>query len=70
MNFDRLADIESIVSALRRDGVMVVTNLVEPELVEAVRIGLRPEFDSCGLKTKRDFNGSQIWCQCIYIQKT
>ena len=57
--FDRSSDPESIASALRRDGAVVVTGLADVEVVETVRTELRPELDASGLRTESDFNGSK-----------
>jgi hypothetical protein len=58
-NFERTADIGAIVEALRRDGAVVVTELVESSLVDAIRAELRPQFDAHGLKACSDFNGTR-----------
>jgi two-component system NtrC family response regulator len=39
-NFERTTDIRAIVEALRRDGAVVVTELVESSLVDAIRQAL------------------------------
>lgn len=57
-SLDRFSNPDSITSALRCDGAVIVNNLVEADLVDAVRAELRPELDLSGLKTKSDFNGS------------
>jgi ectoine hydroxylase-related dioxygenase (phytanoyl-CoA dioxygenase family) len=57
-SFDRFANPDSITSTLRRDGAVIVNDLVESDLVDAVRAELRPELDTSGLKSKSDFNGS------------
>ena len=51
-------NIANVVSALRRDGAVIVRNLIETDLVDTVRGELRPELDVQGLKTQSDFNGS------------
>ena len=58
-NFQRTADIGAVVEALRRDGAVVVSELAEPGLVDAIRAELRPRLDADGLKTCSDFNGSR-----------
>ena len=61
MSISRLGcetDTATVVAALRRDGAVIVENLVEPELVDTVRAELRPELDAQGLRTRSDFNGS------------
>jgi ectoine hydroxylase-related dioxygenase (phytanoyl-CoA dioxygenase family) len=57
-SFDRFSNPDSITSTLRRDGAVIVNDLVESDLVDAVRAELRPELDTSGLKSKSDFNGS------------
>jgi len=57
-NLDRSADIRDIVETLRRDGAVVISELADPGLVDAIRAELRPELDASGLKIKSDFNGS------------
>lgn len=37
----------------------MVTGLVEPHLVDAIRVELRPHLDAAGLKTSSNFNGSR-----------
>lgn len=61
---DRETDIETIVSTLRRDGAVIVTDLAEPEVVDAIRAELRPELDASGLETESHFNGSQTLRTC------
>lgn len=56
--FDKTAHTGSVIEALRRDGAVVVTNVVEAELVDAVLSELRPSLDASGLDTVGDFNGS------------
>jgi ectoine hydroxylase-related dioxygenase (phytanoyl-CoA dioxygenase family) len=58
-HFDKTIDIGSVVEALRRDGAVVVTDLAEPRLVDAIRAELRPQLDTDGLKARSDFNGSR-----------
>ena len=53
-------NIANVVSALRRDGAVIVRNLIETDLVDTVRGELRPELDVQGLKTQSDFNLSLI----------
>lgn len=57
--FDPGTDIDTIASALRRDGAVIVSNLVDTELVDTVRAELRPELDASGLAAESDFNGSK-----------
>jgi ectoine hydroxylase-related dioxygenase (phytanoyl-CoA dioxygenase family) len=58
-SFEKTADIGAIVEALRRDGAVVVNELAESSLVDAIRAELRPQFDAYGLKARSDFNGSR-----------
>ena len=58
MSVDSNSDIATVVSALRRDGAVIVRNLIESDLVDTVRAELRPELDARGLKTRSNFNGS------------
>jgi hypothetical protein len=58
-SFEKTANIGAIVEALRRDGAVVVHELAEPGLIDAIRAELRPELDASGLKRKSDFNGSK-----------
>ena len=57
-SLDRDIDTATVVSALRRDGAVIVRNLVEADLVDTVCAEMRPELDGFGLKTESDFNGS------------
>ncbi len=52
------ADIARVVEALRRDGAVIVKDLVGGEVVDAVCSELRPELDSRGLEQESAFNGS------------
>ena len=58
-NFEKVAGIGTVVEALRRDGAVVVTELAESSLVDAIRAELRPQFDAYGLKARSNFNGSR-----------
>lgn len=51
-------EISSVIEALRRDGAVIVTNLITPDIADAVRKELRSELDSRGLEQESDFNGS------------
>ena len=57
--FDRNVPIEPLLQALRRDGAAIVTELADSDLVDQVRVELRPQFDADGLRTVSDFNGSR-----------
>jgi ectoine hydroxylase-related dioxygenase (phytanoyl-CoA dioxygenase family) len=57
--FDNAATTESVVGSLRRDGAVVVKDLVEPGLIDTVMAELRPRLDSSGLNTTGDFNGER-----------
>lgn len=56
--FEKDADPVMVASVLRRDGYVIVKELAEPDLIDAVRAELRPELDSNGLDTESNFNGS------------
>jgi hypothetical protein len=47
-----------VVNALRSDGAVVVTGLVEAEVADLILAELRPHLDSSGLNARSDFNGS------------
>jgi ectoine hydroxylase-related dioxygenase (phytanoyl-CoA dioxygenase family) len=49
--------IEEILAALRRDGAVVLRELVSPDLADAVAAELRPYFDAEGKGPQNDFNG-------------
>lgn len=51
-------DLATIIDALRRDGAVAVTDLVDPWVVDAVCDELRPELDAAGLDQESAFNGS------------
>ena len=55
---DGSSGVDAVVSKLRRDGAVIVKNLVQADIVERVRAELRPELDASGLRSKSDFNGS------------
>lgn len=57
--FDKNTPIETIITALRRDGAVVVNELAEPELVDAVAAELRPKFDEAALVKQSAFDGSK-----------
>jgi ectoine hydroxylase-related dioxygenase (phytanoyl-CoA dioxygenase family) len=57
-HLSRDADVASVVAALRRDGAVIVENLVGSDVVDAVCAELRPELDVKGLEQESDFNGS------------
>jgi ectoine hydroxylase-related dioxygenase (phytanoyl-CoA dioxygenase family) len=56
---ERTANLAAVVEALQRDGAVVVTELAELSLVDAVRAELRPLFDARGRDTRSDFNGAR-----------
>ena len=58
-SFEKSTNIALIVEALRRDGAVVVNELAEPGLIDAICDELRPELDASGLKRKSVFNGSK-----------
>lgn len=51
------ADFDDILAALRRDGAVVLRELVPPDLADRVAAELRPYFDTEGTKPQNDFNG-------------
>ena len=55
--FDDETDTADVVSALVRDGGVIVANQVGHDLVDAVAGELRPHFDKEGEKFQNDFNG-------------
>ena len=57
-HLSRDADVATVVAALRRDGAVIVENLVGSDVVDAVCAELRPELDAKGLEQESDFNGS------------
>lgn len=57
-HLSRNTDVDSVVTALRRDGAVIVENLVDDGVLDAVRAELRPELDAKGLESESDFNGS------------
>jgi len=57
--FDRTTAIETIIAALRSDGAVVVNELADPELVDAVAAQLRPKFDEAAARVKSAFDGSR-----------
>lgn len=59
VRYDSSTPIEMIVSALRRDGAVIVTHLVDEATADAVRNELRPELEASGLDSAGDFNGSK-----------
>lgn len=56
-SFERGADRARMLDALRRDGAIVVRELVSRELADAVSAELRPHFDKEGTEPQSDFNG-------------
>ncbi|MDH3440064.1 MAG: phytanoyl-CoA dioxygenase family protein [Gammaproteobacteria bacterium] len=49
----------ALIEALRRDGAVAVTNVIEPTLVDAIVGELRPELDTVGLEMRSAFNGGK-----------
>jgi ectoine hydroxylase-related dioxygenase (phytanoyl-CoA dioxygenase family) len=56
---DKHTAVEDVVAALRRDGAVVVTELAEPDLVDAVAAELRPKFDEASLEAQSLFDGDK-----------
>jgi len=46
-----------VVEALKRDGAVVINDLADPEIADAVASDLRNHFDADGTYTQSDFNG-------------
>ncbi|MEM7562330.1 MAG: phytanoyl-CoA dioxygenase family protein [Pseudomonadota bacterium] len=57
--FDSTTNGMEIAAAMQRDGAAIVSNLVDPALIDTIRHELRPLFDARGLETCSDFNGSR-----------
>jgi len=55
--FDRDADSDEIVEAIRQDGGAIVARQAPDELINAIKTELRPHFDTEGDKFSNDFNG-------------
>ncbi len=55
--FDGRTDRDAMLEALRRDGAVVIRELVSRELADAVSGELRPWFDKEGTKPQSEFNG-------------
>jgi ectoine hydroxylase-related dioxygenase (phytanoyl-CoA dioxygenase family) len=56
-SLDRSAGSEAILAAIRRDGAVILSELISRELADAVAGELRPGFDQDGTKSQNDFNG-------------
>ncbi len=56
---DNSAETTAVVEAMRRDGAVVVSSLVEPRLMDTVTAELRGRLDASGLETSSDFNGDK-----------
>ncbi len=56
-SFDKNADVNEIVEALKTDGGVIVKNLVDKELLDTVKADFRPQFDEAGDYIENDFNG-------------
>lgn len=56
---DKSTDADAAVNVLRRDGAVVITELVDSSLVDKISAELRPHLDETGLSTKSDFNGDR-----------
>ncbi len=55
--YDRDVETKDVVTALQRDGAVVVREQVEPEIVEKVHAELREPFDTVGKFDQNSFNG-------------
>lgn len=49
--------VETVVTALRRDGAVILLDLLAPDVIDAVAAELRPYFDAEGTSSQSDFNG-------------
>ncbi|MDE0842308.1 MAG: phytanoyl-CoA dioxygenase family protein [Porticoccaceae bacterium] len=57
--FDKTVAIETIIAALRHDGAVVINELAEPKLVDAIAAELQPKFEEAALVKKSAFDGSK-----------
>lgn len=65
---DRNAPVEEVVAALRQDGAVVVTDLVAPEIVDAVAAELRPELEKAALEAQSVFDGKKTRRFCAIMR--
>lgn len=56
-SFNPSDPVEDVVTALRRDGAVILPDLLAPDVTDAVAAELRPYFDEEGTSTQSDFNG-------------
>lgn len=56
-SFDGHCGLQDVLTALRRDGAVILRQLVAPELADRVAAELRPSFDTEGTKPQSEFNG-------------
>ncbi len=56
---NKTSEIGTIVDALRRDGAVVVNDVVDPFLIDTIVAELRPILDEAGLKSRSAFNGDR-----------
>ena len=56
---DKNAAVADVVTALRRDGAVVVMELADPDLADAVAAELRPKLDEAGLEKQSPFDGNR-----------
>ena len=59
VSYPREAPAEDVVTALQREGAVIVRNQVSSETAKAVLDELRADFDSEGERSQNDFNGYQ-----------
>ena len=57
--FDNSATTGSVVESLRRDGAVVVKDIVDPDLIDKILKEFRPRLDASGLNSVGDFNGNR-----------
>lgn len=58
ITLDKDTDVETVVSVLRRDGAVIVKDLVEADVLDSVCAEMRPTLDARGLESESNFNGS------------
>ncbi len=56
---NKTSDIGAIVDALRRDGAVVVNEVVDPCRIDTIATELRPILDEAGLQSRSAFNGDR-----------
>jgi ectoine hydroxylase-related dioxygenase (phytanoyl-CoA dioxygenase family) len=54
---DKNTSSEEVISAILKDGAVIIANQASEEMVDAISAELRPHWDSVGEKFQNDFNG-------------